>query len=625
VRPVAELGMSRRARECSIFSTRWGCEAMQIQSAGSKCSSRSRLVRRHLPFRLRIGPALRQTGTGTRTPEVPIPFVEHKNARFATGLDHREDFLASPVELNACLNSHGLYDPLRFVLRLSPEVHRKIEALQAERATGRLSFDGLRAFSTYVHETIHWWQHVGSSIGLILSLSYPAQAHANYGDLKKFLARVGPKKSIRQFIETLHGPGGDPETPAGLGSVIVNNHFDMEFFRRLVFSPESVREAVGHPYFDCIGHSYQIAYGNVGLILATTLDPDFLAMPDARGWSAAFAAMRSEKRKGYYWGSPVSIVPIGARQIFEGQARFGQLQYLHFASGGKLAWNDVRSLGMLNGIYGEAFEQFLQYGELEWPPSIDHPIVALFLLVCDIAINPGAGFPMPLRSFDTFVEDVDPGLRFLFLCRTIAKQRPDLAGAIRTYSRTEYGDAADALTAPLLADHPLVVAAEVNGWTRKSERLRGLMEEHRTASYGPINLPVHMTFAHYLAFCIDKFARPEFFCWPGAWMAGDRLSDDIEGLFGRHEAPFMDKADDGGIYPRLISGRDEKAVHNAFENFYAINVAYDLTRQWIAQPGPFTYDYRWLSSTGAEAEMKNFGARHFKMIYGIHPDAIEIL
>ena len=132
----------------------------------------------------------------------------------------------------------------------------------------------------------------------------------------------------------------------------------------------------------------QIAYGNVGLILATTLDPSFLVMPDAREWSSAFASLRSERHAGYYWGSPVSIPPIGAHQIFEGQARFGQLQYLYFASGGKLTWYDVRAFGMLKGVYGEAFEKFLQYAELEWPPSIDHPIVALFLLVCDIAINP---------------------------------------------------------------------------------------------------------------------------------------------------------------------------------------------------------------------------------------------
>jgi hypothetical protein len=212
--------------------------------------------------------------------------------------------------------------------------------------------------------------------------------------------------------------------PAGLGSVIGNNHLDIEFFRRLVFNPERARDAGNHPYFDCVGHSFQIAYGNIGLVLATTLDPGLSVMPDARNWTAAFAAMRSEKQEGYYWGSPVNIMPIGARQIFEGQARFGQLQYLYFASGGKLSWDDVRSLGMLKGVYGEAFDQFLRYAELEWPPSIDHPVVALFMLVSDIAINPGAGFPMPLRSFNTFIEDVDPEVRFLFLCRTIAKHRP---------------------------------------------------------------------------------------------------------------------------------------------------------------------------------------------------------
>jgi len=552
--------------------------------------------------------------------------LEVKSSHFKVDLaDLREDFFASPVEYNACINSHGLYDPFRFVLRLSPEVHRRIEALQVHHAEGKGSLEGLRAFSTYLHETIHWWQHVGSTIGLMMSLSYPVQAHANHGNLKAFLARVGPKKSIRQFVDTMTGPGGDPDTPAGISSVIVNNYFDIEFFRRLVYNPRLVRDAVQNAYFDCVGHSYQIAYGNVGLTLAATLDPDFQVMPDARSWSWAFATMRSEKRTGYYWGSPVETAPLGAHQIFEGQARFGQLQYLYFASSGRLSWDDVRSLGMLADVYGEAFDRFLNYAELEWPSTIDDPVVALFLLVCDISINPGAGFPMPLLNCETFIEDVDPGIRFLFLCRTIATQRPDLASAIKTYSRNEYGEAAEALTAALRIEHPLVVAGQVVGWTRKSERLRELMEEHRTARYSPVNLPINLVFAHYLAFCADKLARPEFFCWPGAWMAGDRLSDEVKALFGRHEAPFMDKADDGGIYPRLVADKDEKAFHRAFENFYAANVTYDLTAQWIARPGPFTYDYRWLSSAGNEEDMKNFGARHFEQIYGVRPDTIEIL
>lgn len=75
--------------------------------------------------------------------------MEVESALFKAGLaDYSKDFLATPLALNACLNSHGLYDPFRFVLRLSPEVHRKIEALQADYAAGKISFDGLRAFST---------------------------------------------------------------------------------------------------------------------------------------------------------------------------------------------------------------------------------------------------------------------------------------------------------------------------------------------------------------------------------------------------------------------------------------------------------------------------------------------
>ena len=47
--------------------------------------------------------------------------------------------------------------------------------------------------------------------------------------------------------------------------------------------------------------------------------------------------------------------------------------------------------------------------------------------------------------------------------------------------------------------------------------------------------------------------------------------------------------------------------------------------KWIAQPGPVEYDYRRLSSAGAESDMKKFGARRFEKIYGVHPDDIEIL
>jgi len=113
-------------------------------------------------------------------------------------------------------------------------------------------------------------------------------------------------------------------------------------------------------------------------ILASTLDEGFSVLPVPRGWEDAFASLRSRKQRGYYWGSNISIPPLGAYQVFEGQARFGQLQYLYFTTGGKLAWDDVRSMGMLTGVYGEAFGHFLRLAELDSPPSIDDPVVPLF-------------------------------------------------------------------------------------------------------------------------------------------------------------------------------------------------------------------------------------------------------
>jgi hypothetical protein len=232
---------------------------------------------------------------------------------------------------------------------------------------------------------------------------------------------------------------------------------------------------------------------------------------------------------------------------------------------------------------------------------------------------------MPLRVFATFIADADPGMRFLFLCRAIATMRPDLATRITGYSRDEYVEVSEALAVALLIDPPVRVAHRVAGWAADSEALRALMAEHRAFAYSPANLPVRLLFAHFVAFCGDKRTRPEFFCWPGAWMAGERVSAEGSLLLDRHLAPFMDKAHDGGIYPRLMPGRDAALVQTAFNNFYAMNVTYEMTRQWIAKAGPFEYDYGWLSSSGTESEMKMFGDRHFQMVYGVHPDAFEII
>ena len=408
-------------------------------------------------------------------------------------------------------------------------------------------------------------------------------------------------------------------------NVILNNHFDIEFFRILITNPRVIRGVVEDPLFDCIGHSYATAYANILFTLAGTLGEDFAVIPDPRLWEDGLSRLRSEKVKGYYFRSDVMAVPFGAHEIFEGQARFTQLQYLCFASGGNIGWDDVRPLGMLNDIYVVAFENFLRIAKLDWPTSIDHPIVGLFLLVCDIAINPNAGFPAELRNFKTFIDDIDPGLRFIILCHVIAVKCPNAATAITKYSRAEYLEVAEELTRFGFIDHPLAIGVVLKDWRARSAALKSLMLEHESFDYSGRNLPVRVLFSHFLALNADKLNKPEFFCWPGAWMAGERVSDEIAALFARHSALFIDNEDDDGIFPRLLPDRNEKFVYETFNGFYALNVTYDMARQWIANDGAFKYDYSWLSSSGTHTDFKEFADRHFQGIFGIHPDQFQLL
>ena len=257
--------------------------------------------------------------------------------------------------------------------------------------------------------------------------------------------------------------------------------------------------------------------------------------------------------------------------------------------------------------------------------SIDDPLVALFLLVCDMAINPGAGFPMPIRHFDTFIEDVTPATRFLFICRAIANMGSEVTGAITKYSRAEYAYVSELLSRAVMIDSPLAIAERARTWAHDEATFGTLMAEHETFDFGPADLPVRLLFSHFLDFNSDKFESPEVFCWPGASMAGSHVSPKVVTLFDRHSALFIDKADDTGIFPRVFANKDGDTVHKAFESFYAFNVTYAMISQWIAKPGPFEYGFQWLSSTGTYQELKGFADRNFELAFGVQPDRFEII
>lgn len=411
----------------------------------------------------------------------------------------------------------------------------------------------------------------------MLSLTYPTQAHANYNGLKQLVEKAGFKKSIRRLMEHSSGPTGQG-TISGLANTIVNNHFDFGAFRDLTFNQGAARTAAENPLFESIGHSHEITYGNNILVLAATLDPGFRTFSHPRAWEAPFNELREAKEPGFYYGSRVQLWPLGVHEIFEGQACFCQLQYLTFASGGCLGWDDYRALGMLHGVYEKAFQIFLKESGLPWPPCVDHPTVALFLLICDMAINPGAGFPFPItHHFRSFITDTDPGARFTMLSAVVRLKCPEAATTIRDYSRAEYESVSAILAAQMFVESPLSIAELCSNWTVPGAPFESLMREKDTFDYAPANTPVRVLFSHFLAFMQDKYARPEYFCWPGAWMAGDRVAEEAMVLFEKHQALFVDKEDDDGVFPRLHSDKDQALVQKVFDMFYATTVTYDLT------------------------------------------------
>jgi hypothetical protein len=533
-----------------------------------------------------------------------------------------------PATFYSNWKAQGSYSPLRYVVRLRPDVHRALESFEPSIHTfNELEGEQILAFSTYLHETIHWWQHVGSTVGLMLSLLYPAQSHFNREYLQRILQRLGPFKSLRKHYLAAAAVSPSRKGDDGDINAALNNWHDMEFFNYLVIDPNLHDRYARNPFFDCAGHSFRTALSSMLWLLSSTFDPHLQVLPDPRPWEPEFRLLRKTRTKGFYSGSPLPSPPLGARALFEGQARFCQIQYLHTGSGGQLSWELCERAGMLKGIYGEAFGVFLKLTGAPRPNSPADPSVGLFLLICDLAINPSDGFPFELQRVPSVLKSIDPGTRFYFLCQAVARQRSALLGSIAQYSKEEYLQVSHLLCQAIGCRPPADIASTVARWGQDHAGCQALLKEDETFTFEPGNRPVRLFFARFVRYQIDKLASPEFFCWPGMWMGErpGRLSlEDAVRLFKEHEALFLDR-EDGDIYPRVLSGKDPAAVETTFNAFYAANAVYEMTRQWIVDDGEFELDFLWLTSKYSRSEIKDWAGFYLEQSYGVRPDAFRIL
>ena len=336
--------------------------------------------------------------------------------------------------------------------------------------------------------------------------------------------------------------------------------------------------------------------------------------------------LRNERAPNFFKGSPIEIPPLGAKQIFEGQARFSQLQYLHGASSGEFTFDTARG-NMLTGDYVAAFNVFLEWTHSTWPDAIDSPAVGLFLLICDLALSPSEGLLLPMTDLASVVFSTDPGWRFINLCVAAKNAGAVVMEAIQQYTADEYWVVSERLSADIASPSPRLLAQTVVDWCRIQPEWRRISEEDVTFQFEESNFPIRVLLGRFQKFQHDKLKFPQFFCWSGMCMTNFKTSIPMERtvqLFKEHSAIFVDRVD-RDVYPRLVPGRGEAVLQQTFNEFYSWVAMYEMTKQWMVDDGEFDYDYGWLTSKYTQDEVKEWASKNFEKSYGVHPDKFEIL
>ncbi|NRB63191.1 MAG: hypothetical protein HRU40_09245 [Saprospiraceae bacterium] len=529
---------------------------------------------------------------------------------------------------HAVIDAHGLYNTEQFVLRLSPKNHGLIDEITDgnfdSNIDSNIDSDLIQAYSTYLHETIHWWQHTGSITGLVMSLCYPLQTHLNSVNLKNW-SKIG---KISKSVKT-HSLKGElsgllqNDNKQALGNTIINNTMDIDFYKRWILQPNKAEEIFNAPYFESQGHSFQFVYGSLMDYIKEIAKPLPNVMPDTRHWEKEFEKLLNRKANGYYYRSPILKKEIGVVELFEGQACFSQMQFIanSFNRVGKL--EDFKKSGMLHGVYEKAFNTFIKLTHFEFPETVLDPVVGLFLLVCDLSINPVEGFPCDIENFEDFVHIADPGVRFDLLCAAVINLNLNPNDYLVEYTKQEYIQVASLLLDSSNLKAPWEGWIQLEKWIEGSSELKLIMEEHESFKFKSKDIVFRVLLSHFISFSKDKFEHPEFFCWPGYWKASGINTEIVQSLWLKHLSLFSDKECDDGIFIRKFSGKDDADLHKVLNEFFGNNLVYNLTRQWILNDGDFKYNFKWLSEDISEEEWKGWADSVFNKLYGVSISQIE--
>ncbi len=508
-----------------------------------------------------------------------------------------DDFRCAGYQSSA-LDTRGTFDPITGVICHDRAISDLLAVPTGEPlvVVGKAGSEMNRAFATALHENIHWWQHIGSTSGFVYGLSLPTQATQLAFYLSQLCAEGAQGIPVAKPL-VRHVSNDLPfDHPAWLASC---RWTETEFGAAYLFDPRDLvskiqaSQKLGR-FFVSSGHALLCFYTNTISSLSSVFDPGMTGLPSIDGLIGRCNDFMDGEKAGFVAGTFTDI-PLGLRHLCEAQARLSemQLQCLIYES---WDWQQFAQGGYLAEMYGQAFAHYLELTRFPAPTSPLDATVNLFLLLCDIALNPAEGYPCPVTEDGEFLYRTHPGSRFLSLCSAVTKHL-EVVGLVEQPTFENYRLASELLCAEVNWPTPAQVAAEVTTAFERMSDFESLENHLYGGNYGTSEVPTRFLCAQHYSLMESKAQVPAFFCWP-AWFLATKDETELETngvgeLYSLHQAPFLASSLTSGVDTVQIDGMSQQLKAQLTNVYFGTHALYDLIRQWMYFRTPFQIKYNW--------------------------------
>lgn len=519
----------------------------------------------------------------------------------------------------------GLFDPLTFVVRVSPGIQKSLE-----RATNRISAifwseEELLSAVVFLHETIHWWQYIGTSLGFTESLSVSVQGSSARRLLQIWSDQYGPRKPTTSAFREIYSKGTSSERQLLLN--INQNWMDVELSSAVIHRPYLINGLHSEPYFKSLGRAILRHYVQTYAALEPILKDNFTKLPKVADWvnqgnMAAEAGAPDFTEDYLIPGTEITRPGFGAFEIMEGQARLSEIQYLSVFTHDRFNWQTCVKQGMLSEPYGMAFKYFITQTNLPWPDNSLAPSVGLFLLACDITLNPGEIYPFARFCPDTLVKSTHPSTRFERVTTAVSKIRSQLLHNFK-YDDDAYLQMSSQLCAVIDEISPNLVAEEIIHLFDGIPGAKSILDGAPSNVFRLPSIPLKFYIWKHYTLMLDKIQHPAYFCWPAPCSV--RMTLNYPQVFMRNTPPLISPSFDGKIMSTQSFYGDNSDLEHGLYDYLISQLLNDVIRQWIAKPGPFATSYDWIDPGRAPCLWQNIVRDYFKENFDFGIDQVKVI